>query len=599
MINTKSYCNRNNPDDIIRVATYGRVSTEHEAQINALQNQLQYYDKLLKEHPNWQLIEQYVDEGISGTLAKKRPAFLKMVEDAKQHKFDLLVTREVSRLCRNTKESLEYVDVLKEQGVEIFFSEDNIWSLDEKDKFKLGIMSLLAEQESEKIGERVRAGQMISRQNGIIYGNGNVLGYELVVGEKSSENTYVINEEQAETVRLIYHLYLHEGLGMKRIATRLIELNRKDSRGQVHWDVSKIARILDNRLYSGYIGYNKSVTIDPISHKRIKNTDKSTYEYIKGDFPAIISDDMWQQVQMLRSTKVLFDKETKRQMPVNLPEDPWKQILRCGCGKKFQRNRWRVNKKTGEACFGYQCRNVITNHKREFREKNGITDNDGYCNMASLPEWKLHFMLKMIFEKLWKYPGRTVSRLCKMIDKYYCEDTTAPSIDLSEETRLKSEKERIETRAKNLFDMRLDGTVDNETYVRTKAELDAQLSDIVNKLSEYGAEEQPEKEDAEVKKAKTEEIKGVLKECADLNKKCIDEDVILCFVDRVTAHENRTFEWYINLNTADTPFEENDYVPYLEFKLTFDEAKAYRKSFGNYLRKNQWEDITVKIFICV
>ena len=113
------------------------------------------------------------------------------------------------------------------------------------------------------------------------------------------------------------------------------------------------------------------------------------------------------------------------------------------------------------------------------------------------------------------------------------------------------------------------------------------------------AEEQPEKEDAGVKKAKTEEIKEVLKEGADLNKKCIDEDVILCFVDRVTAHENRTFEWYINLNTADTPFEENDYVPYLEFKLTFDEAKAYRKSFGNYLRKNQWEDITVKIFICI
>ena len=603
MINTKSYRDRTHPDDIIRVATYGRVSTEHEAQINALQNQLQYYDQILDAHINWQLVEQYVDEGISGTQAKKRPAFKRMVADAEQHKFDLLVTREVSRFCRNAKESFEYTDRLKTQGIEVYFTGDNIWSLDEDDYLKLGLMSVLAEQESRKTGARVKAGQMISRENGILYGNGNVLGYNLVVGKKSSDNTYTVNEEEAETVKMIYHLYVHEGLGMQRIATRLIELGRKDSRGLVRWDVSKIGRILENRLYSGYIGYNKSVTLDSISHKRVKNTDKDTIQYLKGNFPAIIDDDMWQEAQRIRGKRSFFDKNVTQNVPKNLPDDPWKQVMVCECGKTFEKNRWRKNKTTGEDCSGYRCRNVIRNHKREFHERVGNTDIEGFCNMPSIPEWKMHFMLKKVFEKLWKHPGRTVSRLCKLIDQCYTEDTTLPEIDTSEEARLSGEKEHIERRKANLLEMRLEGSIDGETYIRLNTEMTAQLEEICKKLEELGAEQsvkEPEKaEDADTKKAKTDAIKDVLRECADLSKKQLDDQMILCFVDRVVPHEDHSFDWYINLDTSDKDFEENEYIPYLTFKIGFEEAREYRKSLGNYLRSNQWSDLTVNIHLCI
>lgn len=180
------------------VVFYGRVSTEHEAQISALENQLQWYDDQAKQHNNWNVIDKYIDEGITGTQAKKRPSFLQMIEDARQGKFDLIVTREVCRFARNTVDTLTFTRELKNLGIEFYFVEDNIWTMDGDGELRLTLMATLAQDESRKISERVRAGQYISRENGVLYGNGNILGYDRV------GSTYVINPEQAETVTIIY-----------------------------------------------------------------------------------------------------------------------------------------------------------------------------------------------------------------------------------------------------------------------------------------------------------------------------------------------------------------------------------------------------------
>ena len=125
--NTWAYLDRNRPRKIV---FYGRVSTEHEAQLSALENQMQWYDDQLRYHPNWTLVERYIDEGITGTQAKKRPAFLRMLEDARAGKFDLIVTREVCRFARNTVDTLVTTRELKNIGVEVYFVEDNIWTMD-------------------------------------------------------------------------------------------------------------------------------------------------------------------------------------------------------------------------------------------------------------------------------------------------------------------------------------------------------------------------------------------------------------------------------------------------------------------------------------
>ena len=124
------------------VVFYGRVSTEHEAQLSALENQMQWYSDQAKYHPNWNVIDKYIDEGITGTQAKKRPSFLRMIEDAKSGKFDLIVTREVCRFARNTVDTLNFTRELKNIGVEVYFVEDNIWTMDGDGELRLSPSSI-------------------------------------------------------------------------------------------------------------------------------------------------------------------------------------------------------------------------------------------------------------------------------------------------------------------------------------------------------------------------------------------------------------------------------------------------------------------------
>ena len=142
------------------------------------------------------MLNKYIDEGITGTQAKKRPAFLQMIEDAKKGKFDLIVTREVCRFARNTVDTLVTTRELKNIGVEVYFVEDNIWTMDGDGELRLTIMATLAQEESRKTSERVKAGQHISRQQGMVYGRGNILGYN-----RKAKSTYTINPEQAEIGR--------------------------------------------------------------------------------------------------------------------------------------------------------------------------------------------------------------------------------------------------------------------------------------------------------------------------------------------------------------------------------------------------------------
>ena len=192
-------------------------------------------------------------EAVVKFIKIKNKHILDKVEDAKQKKFDLIVTREVCRFARNTVDTLVITRELKEYGVEVFFVEDNIWTMDGDGELRLSLMATLAQEESRKTSERVRAGQKISRDNGVLYGNGNIIGYDL----DKAKGTYVINTEQAETVRIIFDLY-SKGYGEKKITTELCRLKRKDGVGKVAWSCSKVSRILRNATYKGYKVYLKS-----------------------------------------------------------------------------------------------------------------------------------------------------------------------------------------------------------------------------------------------------------------------------------------------------------------------------------------------------
>lgn len=524
-----------------RMVFYGRVSTEHEQQLDALENQMQWYDDQLKYHLNWILQEKYIDRGITGTQAKKRPAFLNMMEDAKNGKFDLIVTREVCRFARNTVDTLVSTRMLKDYGVEVYFVEDNIWTMDGDGELRLTLMATLAQEESRKISERVRAGQKISRDNGVLYGNGNILGYDRVNG------TYVINEEQAETVRIIYDLYI-KGLGEKKISNELCKMKRLDACGNVKWSVSKINRILRNSTYKGQMAYGKSYSNNYLEQKRIGNHDETSYLYKKGDFEAIISEDDWDRVQGIRKSKAIqVNVDGKNKIKgKRIAEDVWLRKLRCRCGSSYRKNKWRTNKKSGEEVYGYQCYNQVNNGSKDFRKKNGL-DTEGYCDIRMIGDWKLDLMAKLVLESIWTNNKETVIEAYKMISDCYIQDDLPKKKDA---TVINYKMKKLEKKIDGLIDMRAEGEITKEEYNRKRNQLETELQSLRNEMNSFN----DIKVDRENVEKKLDAIRQALNEYIDFSGNRISDDVIDQYVKMVKPKNDKLFQWYLDLvNSDDEP----------------------------------------------
>ena len=201
---------------------------------------------------------------------------MRMLQDAEAGKFDLIVTREVSRFARNTVDTLQETRKLKKMGVEVYFTEDNIWTFNDEDgELKLTIMATLAQNESKKTSQRVKAGQMISFQNGVFYGTGNIMGYDKVGKEA------VINEEQAEVVKLIFKLFL-DGMGTQKIKYELEKRGIPTATGLKTWNFGTISRMLQNPFYCGTVVYRKAYIPDYLEQKPKKNNGEVEQVIVEG-----------------------------------------------------------------------------------------------------------------------------------------------------------------------------------------------------------------------------------------------------------------------------------------------------------------------------
>ena len=510
---------------------YGRVSTEHEAQLAALENQMQWYEDQAKYHPNWTVLDKYIDEGITGTQAKKRPAFMQMIEDAKQGDFDLIVTREVCRFARNTVDTLVMTRELKNYGVEVYFVEDNIWTMDGDGELRLTIMATLAQEESRKISERVRAGQKISRDNGVLYGSGNIIGYDRVNG------TYVINEDQAETVRMIFDLYL-EGLGETKICKELCRRQRKDGHGNVSWSVSKISRILKNATYMGYKCYLKSFSNNYLEQKRIKNLDESTYLYVKGDFEPIIPEEVFkrcEEIRKTRTTKMIVNKG-ERTYGKRASQDVWLRKLRCSCGSTFRKNKWRTNQR-GDTVYGYQCYNQVNNGSKGFREKNGL-DTDGYCDIRMIGDWKLDLMAKKIFEVIWTGRKEDAKLAYKLLRECYQADASRNKATIA---AIQGKISRVTGRMENLIAMRADGEISKEQFQTLRQKVETELAALNEELGRLNSAFDDETEALDMTA-----IEAALDSMLDFSGPSIDSNIIEKFVCRITPVDNGHYRWDLN-----------------------------------------------------
>lgn len=179
----------------LRVTYYARVSSESDEQLNSLGNQISYYEDFIKKNSVWTFVPGYIDEGLSGISTKRRENFNRMVDDAETDKFDLIITKEISRFARNTLDSIQYTRQLLHAGVGVFFQNDNINTLDEDSELRLSIMSSIAQDELRKLSSRVKFGHQQAIKQSVVLGNSRIFGYVKDGGR------LVIDESEAAMVR--------------------------------------------------------------------------------------------------------------------------------------------------------------------------------------------------------------------------------------------------------------------------------------------------------------------------------------------------------------------------------------------------------------
>ena len=563
-----------------RVAIYARVSTEHEAQISALGNQIQYYDEKLKQHPDWTLVERYIDEGITGTSIHKRPNFLRMLKDAESGKFDLIVTREVSRFARNTVDTLQETRKLKKMGVEVYFTEDNIWTFKDDDgELKLTIMATLAQNESKKISQRVKAGQQITFQNGVFYGNGNILGYDKVGKDM------VINEEQAKTVRLIFDLYL-KGYGSKKIKYELEKLGRVTSTGLNRWSESYIIRVLRNSFYCGTIVYRKQFVPDYLEQKHKKNNGEVEQVIIEGRHTPIISKEVFEKVQekLKDNAKLIVSSNTSRGIGNRGKESIWGKKLVCKCGSSFNRKIYHKHKDGNTWC--YQCYKQIQTGTIQTRLNKGLSI-EGICDSKMIPEWKLNMMSQRIFDTIWKDKDVileiTNNYLDNAIKKINDED------DPNELDLLRKRKDNINGKLNRLLDSYLNEIISKDDFVEKRKELEKEIKDVNELITEL--EKKPVAKNTLIDKLNS--LKKNIEVNLNFDKDRISDELIDALVKKIIVFNNR-FEWKLNIYDK-MEEEEDSTILIAKFVFTKDDIQRYTKE--NNILVKKYEEFYVDLYI--
>ena len=279
----------------LRVTFYARVSTDSNEQLNSLNNQVTYYEDFIKQNAAWEYIPGYIDEGLSGISTKKRENFHRMVDDAKAGKFDLIVTKEISRFARNTLDSIQYTRDLLSAGVAVFFQNDNVNTLDEDSELRLSIMSSIAQDELRKLSSRVKFGHQQAIKEGVVLGNSRIFGYI------KDKGRLIIDEREAVMVRTLFELYATGNYSMKQIENIFWEDGYRNNHGK-KISHTTMSSMISNPKYKGYYVGNKVKVIDMFTKKQ-KFLPPEEWVMFKDEtgqiVPAIVSEELWEQANVV------------------------------------------------------------------------------------------------------------------------------------------------------------------------------------------------------------------------------------------------------------------------------------------------------------
>ncbi len=329
----------------LRVCAYVRVSTNEAEQQESFSAQVQHYTTYINSNPIWSFAGIYSDQGISGKNKEKRPEFMRMVKDAENKKFDLIITKSISRFARNKIDTLETVRKLKSIGIGIYFERENINTLTAQSELMLSLLSSVAEEELVSMSQNMRwSNQRRFKQGKFSVNTKRFLGYD-----RDKEGNLVVNEEQAAIVQRIFNDYL-SGLGFLLIAKGLKDDGIRTLTGNVKWAESTVRDILKNEKYVGDALLQKTITTD--SFKRKRNKGEAAMHYVEGSHPAIISKEDFAKVQELMVKRAESKGNIDGNREKYLNRYAFTGTIICGhCGNTFKRHIDNCGSVAESACW--------------------------------------------------------------------------------------------------------------------------------------------------------------------------------------------------------------------------------------------------------
>lgn len=490
----------------LKVAYYARVSTEKEEQINSLENQVSFFEDYIRKNNNWTFIKGYIDEGISGTTSLKRENFMKMIEDGKNKKFDLIVAKEVSRFSRDTIDSLLYTRKLLEYDVCVYFLSDNIVTASNDGELRLTIMSSMAQDEVRKISERTKFGFKRALEKGTVLGTDNIWGY------KKDKGKLVIDEAEAPLIRNIFETYAGDNkIGLKKLSIELKQQGYYNRNGNpIHQNTLK--RIIQNPKYKGYYTGGLSTVVDYRSKKRNFN-NRAEWKVYKDyeKVPPIVTEELWEKAnQKLLSRSKSASLYQKHQTLYALSGKLYCEKHKCGFVRKIR------HYKNKEDVVYWYCSDFHNTGKKN-------------CISACFKEKDLYSILLSVFKDYEIYK----EEICEELIAFYTE-VTKNEENVEQEMKLQNELEIIQRKKEKLLDLALDGFLSKEELANKNILIEKQLQQIQGKLKEIQCKKTNEQKQKRYNQNLKESIQKELEISQDNLENYIEE-----LLDKIIVIENQ------------------------------------------------------------
>ncbi len=509
----------------MRVTFYARVSSEKDEQLNSLDNQISYYREFIKKNANWEFIEGYIDEGLSGMSTKKRENFHNMISDAKAGLFDLVITKEITRFARNTLDSIQYTRDLLAYGVGVFFQNDNINTLDEDSELRLTIMSGIAQDELRKLSSRIKFGHQEAIKKNVVLGNSRIFGY------RKDNKRLVIDEKEAEMVRELFELYATDQYSMKQIEEIFWNKGYRNNNDKriCH---STMSNTISNPKYKGYYVGNKVKIIDMFTKKQ-KFLPPEEWVMFKDEtgeiVPAIVSEDLWEKANAVLRRRSHDVKN--RQNQCNHPNLLTGKMYCTHCGKLYYRKDSKDRK--GNVLSRWICSGKINNG----------TDS---CPSFTIYEEEIKEVLYEVFKDTAEDARLIIEEYSNMYAEVLAKDTSS-----SELQKLKDRLNFLSKKKSKLLEYNIAGQINDRDFVEMNKQITDESSEIYSAIQEIEYEINSRSE----YKQKIEEIRNILlKAETEASQNMIDSAFINRYIDKiyVTPIEEGTIEISVKIFSGET-----------------------------------------------